>query len=81
MPANVVSFDDEKRIIDVATGEQYELDFGDRYMEVCLKEVDKNVTALLKVFASIGISEDMCNRVMNLLATEYDSITYHGQKK
>ena len=81
MPAKVVSIDDEKRIIDVETGEQYELDFGERYTEVCLKEVDKNVTALLKLFANMGISEEMCNQVMNMLALEYDSITYHEQKK
>ena len=67
--------------IGLNTGEQMELDFGDRYADVCLKETSKSVDALLKAFAGLGISEDMCNRVMNLLATECDSITYHEQKK
>ena len=81
MPAKVVSIDDEKKIIDVATGEQYELDFGERFLEVCQKQVDSNVNALLKLFANMGISEEMCNKVMNMLALECDSITYHEQKK
>jgi len=67
--------------VDLATGEQMELNFGDRYADVCLKESSKQVDALLKVFAGLGISEEMCNRVMNLLATECDSITYYEQKK
>ena len=81
MRAKVVSIDDEKRIINVATGEQIELDFGDRFLEVCQKQADSNVNSLLKLFANMGISEEMCNQVMNLLALEYDSITYHEQKK
>ena len=77
----IVNIDDEKRIIDVETGEQLELDFGERYADTCLKESSKAIDKLLQAFSSLGISEDMCNRVMNLLATECESITYHEQKK
>lgn len=67
--------------IDLATGEQLELDFGNRYADTCLKETGKAIDKLLQAFSSLGISEEMCNRVMNLLATECESITYHTQKK